>query len=199
MHPNYSLVTPPDSEPITSAQATKHVRVDSEADQDYIGGLIAVAREYVDGITGRVSMESAWRLSAATWQALFGPAQVDTISLHRTPLVSVESISYYANGETSLTVIDPADYIVVTGYEPGLIKITGDLPTLADRPDAIQIEFTAGYSTADLVPAIQKHAIKLLVDHLYDQRAPVAFASCQNLPFSLETFISNQKVGGWVA
>ena len=195
--PHYTLVTPPESEPVSLEQASDHLRVDSDDDVYYIEGLIAVAREYVDSVTGRVSGVSGWKLIAPTWMSLCG-SQVDTFSLFRTPLVSIEAIRYYAPGDGDRTVMSAADYIVVTAAEPGMIKITGDLPAVDDRPDAILIEFTAGYSTPALAPAVLKHAVKSLVAHLYEQRSPVAFASCQNLPFHLETFISNQKVGGHI-
>lgn len=162
----------------------------------YIDSLIPVARQYVDSVTGRVSITSGWLLSAPTWASLVGCGR--TLSVNRTPLVSVESISYYASGEDVLTVMDAADYRVITTREPGIIQITGSMPALEDRPDAIQIAFTAGYEFCDDVPAVHKHAIKMLVNHLYDNRLPVAFASCQELPFSLRTFIENQKVGGWI-
>jgi len=199
MRPHYTLVTPPEAEPVTLELASEHLRVDSDDDVAYIEGLLAVAREYVDSVTGRVCGESAWKLIAPTWCSLTGGYSVDTFSLYRTPLVSVESIKYYAPGSATLTTISSGDYLVIIGSEPGMVKITSALPAVDDRPDAIQIEFTAGYTTAELAPAVLKHAVKMLVAHLYEQRLPVAFASCESIPFTLDNFISNQKVGGWCA
>jgi len=70
--PHYTLVTPPETEPITIAQASEHLRVDSQDDITYIESLVSVAREYVDSVTGRVSMVSGWRLMAAEWSDLTG-------------------------------------------------------------------------------------------------------------------------------
>ncbi len=99
MHrPHYTLVTPPEAEPVTLELASEHLRVDSDDDVAYIEGLLAVAREYVDSVTGRVCGASAWKLIAPTWCSLTGGYSVDTFSLYRTPLVSVESIKYYAPG-----------------------------------------------------------------------------------------------------
>jgi len=198
MRPQYSLVTPPATEPITIDQASAHLRVDSSDDLDYIVDLIAVAREYVEDITGRVCGVSGWRLIAPSWPALVGDSCGSAFSLYRTPLVSVESISYYAPDTETLTVMDSGDYRVIIGAEPGMIQIVGSLPSVDSRPDAIQIEFTAGYADAGLVPAQLRHAVKMLVSHLYENRLPVAFASCQSIPFTLETLISNQKIGGWI-
>ncbi|GAA5124654.1 hypothetical protein JIN84_12955 [Luteolibacter yonseiensis] len=198
MRPQYTLVTPPTFEPITYDQAAEHLRVDSVDDQTYVQALIGVAREYVDSVTGRVSAVSGWRVIAPSWACLFGQYS-DTLSLFRTPLVSVSAVKYYAAGATTLSTLPAEEYLVITGAEPGMVKFTGSLPSVADRPDAVQIEFTAGYADEAAAPNLLKHAIKLLVGHLYENRLPVAFASCQNLPWSLQAIIENQKVGGWFA
>jgi len=198
MRSHYSLTLAPDTEPVNIDQASEHLRVDSSDDIALIESLISVAREYVDSVTGRVSSVSGWRLTASAWTDLIGTSQTDVFSLHRTPLVSVESISYYAPDAATLTVMDEADYRAITTSEPGAIQITGDLPDLDARPDAIQIEFTAGYSDPSLAPAVLRHAVKMVVAHLYENRLPVAFASCSEIPFSLSNLIQNQKVGGWI-
>ena len=196
MRPHYSITSQPETEPVTFSQMMAHSRVDSDDELDLLQSYISVAREYVDSVTGRVSVAHAWLLAAATWADLFESVSVDTARIYRAPLVSVESVSYYAEGNTVLTVMAPADYIVVTSYEPGLIKFLGTLPELADRPDAIQIEFTAGHTVA---PSVHTHAIKMMAAHLYDHRLPIAFASCNEIPFSLRTLIENQKIAGWSA
>lgn len=196
MRPQYTLTTPPAVEPVTYDEAAAHLRVDSADDQAYISALISVAREYVDSVTGRVSAVTGWRIIAPSWAALM-PCGVDFFPIHRTPLVSVESISYYAPDAVSPTVMDAADYRVITSSEPGLVQILADLPETDPRPDAIKIEFSAGHEESE-APAMLTHAIKILTGHLYDNRAPVAFASVQTLPWSLQAIIDNQKIGGWV-
>ena len=213
MRPQYSIVSQPISEPITYAQAADHLRVDSQADVNYITDLIPVAREYVDGLTGRVSAATTHKLTADSWQSLFeGPSPLgadfndpiygvmprngnqQVIPLWRTPLVSVSSVKYYANGDTVLTTMDTADYIVVTGSEPGRIQILDGLPALDDRIDAVQITFIAGNATPN---AVHRHAIKLMVAHLYETRTPIAFASAVEIPHTLKDLITNQKTGGF--
>lgn len=195
MRPHYTLALAPESEPITTDQASEHVRVDSADDVAYLGELIAVAREYADGITGRVSSESGWLVVAESWDSLGG----DTFPLFRTPLVSIESISYYAPDAATLTVMDPADYRAVTTTEPGMVQILAALPAVDTRPDAIQVAFAAGYADAASVPPILKHAVKMLVAHFYEQRVPVAFAPGTEIPYGLRVLLENQKIGGWCA
>jgi len=199
MRPQYSLTLAPDTEPVNIDQASEHLRVDSSDDIATIEELISVAREYVDSVTGRVSSVSGWRLIASAWSDLFDPSQTDVFSLYRTPLRSVESIRYYAPAATTLTVLSASNYRAITTMEPGAIQIHGDLPAVDTRPDAIQIEFTAGYSHPSLAPAVLRHAVKMLVAHLYENRLPVAFASCSEIPYTLQNLLENQKIAGWSA
>jgi hypothetical protein len=81
--------------------------------------------------------------------------------------------------------------------EPAAIqKIGNDWPALDDRPDAVQIEFTAGHTPDNPAPAGYLHAMKMLVAHLYEERKPVAFASCNEIPFTLQTLIEAQRIEG---
>ena len=198
MRPHYTLTVAPYTEPITLAQVTAHVRVDSTDDQEYIADLIAVGREYVDSLTGRVSVQCTWKVTAASWDALMEES-CDTAKLYRTPLVSVSSVKYYAPDAANLTTMPTTDYRVVTGYEPGVIQFIEDLPSVHERPDAIQITFVAGYEY-DQTPAILKHAVKMVVANLYENRVPVITGTiATELPQSLNNLIQNQRVGGWFA
>lgn len=200
MRPHYSLLTAPTTEPITLEEVSAHVRIDSTDDQDYLESLIAVSREYVDGVTGRVSMRSTWKVVADSWESLFGAWYSQQLAaLFRTPLVSVQSVKYYAPDAGSITTMDTAEYRVITTVEPGMVQIIDDLPDVDDRPDAIQIEFTAGYASAELAPPVLNHAVKMFAAHLYEQRVPVAFASSTEVPFGLRAMLDNQRVGGWSA
>lgn len=201
MRPQYSITTAPTSEPITLAQASDHLRVDSTEDQSYISDLISVAREYFDAVTGRSSAIATYVLTAETWEDLFNPTRRDNtifyngyvIPIYRTPLLSVASVKYYAPDATSLTTMSASGYRVVTGAEPGRIQLVDAPPSIDDRIDAIQITFTAG---ADTAPAMSKHAIRMLVANFYEQRAPISFAAASDIPYTLKSIIENQKIGG---
>ena len=201
MTPHYQLVAAPLSEPVSYDQVAEHVRVDSVEDMEYLSGLIAVAREYVESVTGRASVSGTWRVVAPSWAHLidrnwYAP---HSIPLYRSPLVSVSSVKYYANGSEAPTTVSSTAYRVITGTEPGIVQFLETPPTHEDRPDAVQIEFVAGYSDSDLTPAVLRHAIKLVAAHLYENRVPIAFAQSYEIPFTLKTLLENQKTGGWIA
>ena len=192
MRPQYSITVAPTSEPITLSQASDHLRVDSTDDQSYISDLISVAREYFDGVTGRSSAPTTYVLTAENWEDVFHGLSY-AIPIYRTPLVSVSSIKYYAASTGTLTTLDPSEYRVITGAEPGRVQLLNSPPAIFDRIDAIQITFIAGN---DCPHAMSRHGIKMLVANFYDQRVPIAFASATEIPYTLRAIIENQKIGG---
>lgn len=203
MRPHYSIHVQPTSEPISYDEAAEHLRVDSQADMEYISALIPVAREMVDAVTGRASMMATYKMVAPSWAILAQLKQLPIIGnldvpIYRTPLASISSVKYY-NDANVLTTMSSGDYFAVTITEPGRLVITGDLPGLFDRPDAIVVEFIAGHTTAGAVWAMHKHAIKMLVHHLYEERATVSPTDLKEIPWSLSAIINQIKVGGWCA
>ena len=208
MRPHYSVVTAAVSEPLTLDQATDHVRIDSNDDLAYLNSLVSVAREYVDGVTGKVSVQTTFKVVAPSWHALINgydealvipQRNIYSIPIFRAPLVSVSSVKYYPPSTETLTTVTSTDYRVITGTEIGYVQFKETPPEHEDRPDAVQIEFIAGYSAPCNVPPILAHAQKMLVAHLYENRLPAAFASVSEIPFTLKAMIENQKIGGWIA
>lgn len=197
MRPHYVQTVTPASEPITYDQACQHLRVDSSDDQAYIEALIPVARQHVEDLTGRCFISSTWQCTADSWHALTDGRCTDRFTLGRSPLLTVSSIKYYDSTTEQLTTMDAADYRVVTATEPGTVQIPDSFPSVMDRPDAIQITFTAGYPNANSIPAPHRHAVKLVVSHLYEQRVPIAFAQAYEIPHTLRALLENSKIGGW--
>lgn len=208
MHPHYSIVTSATSEPLTLDQATDHVRIDSTDDLAYLNSLVSVAREYIDSITGRVSVSTTFKVVAPSWHALINgydealiipQRNIYSIPVFRAPLVSVSSVKYYAPDSEDLTTVTSTDYRVIIGTEIGYVQFKETPPTHEDRPDAVQIEFVAGYSAPCNVPPILAHAQKMVVAHLYENRMPAAFSSVSEIPYTLKAMIENQKIGGWIS
>lgn len=211
MRPQYSIVSDVSTEPVSYADAAAHLRVDSTDDQAYVTALVSVAREYIDSVTNRNSANKTWKVTATEWGDLFADSERSPVSfidpkkglrgwtdspyvipLDRFPLVLVSSVKYYAPNAVSLTTMSASDYRVVTAAEPGLIQLLDSPPSVDDRVDAIEIEFVAGGTASE----VHKHAIKLMVANLYENRAPVSFASCEEIKFTLTDLINNLKTGG---
>jgi len=209
MRPHYSVVTSAQTEPLTLEQATEHVRIDSTDDLAYLNSLVSVAREYVDSVTGKVSVQTTFKVVAPSWHALINgydelihipQRNLYSIPIFRAPLVSVTSVKYYPPDTETLTTVSASDYRVITLTEIGFVQFKETPPEHEDRPDAVQIEFVAGYSDSSNTPAVLAHAQKMLVSHLYDMRAPIVNGSVSaEIPYSLKAMLENQKIGGWIS
>jgi len=185
-------------EPVTRDEAATHVRIDSPEDLEYLAALVSVAREYIEGITGRVAVLSDLLVVAPSWRSLLGRF-ADQIRIERAPLVSVTSVKYYAPDASSLTTMATGDYRVVTTTEPGIVQLIGDMPSVDDRPDAIQITFKAGSAKPCDSSPMLRHAIKMVTAHLYEQRVPIAFGQAYELPHTLNAILANLRISGFTA
>lgn len=191
---SYSLITPPAIEPVSVQEAAEFLRAGCAEDElALIAAIIATAREVVENFTGRALATSEWLVAFESWGD-------GLIKLERSPLASVQSVKYWPADDGAQVTLSGSDYLVITATTPGQIKITADLPALADRPDAVQVAFTAGATAAARIPATLRHAVRLLIAHLYELRQPLAVGNIVNeLPYSLRHLLESQRIGGWSA
>jgi uncharacterized phiE125 gp8 family phage protein len=201
--PSYKLITPSGIPPVTYDEAAEHLRVDSDDDEVYIGQLLAAAQEYVEGITGRATLSATYRLTAPDWDSITTERSgAHIITLDRAPLISVATVKHIIEGASTLTTMSSANYAVMTTFDPGGIFFasTYTFPTLnAERPDAVQIDFVAGYAAVESSSQLVRHAIKILVAHWYENRLPVAAVNLTPIPMTLRDIIHNQRMGGMFA
>lgn len=182
-------------EPVTAEEAMAYLRVDNVDEKADIEALITVARGMVENFTGRALMTQTWKLTIDDWPG-------DTIELARSPLASVTSVKYYPASGAAQATLSAATYHALTGPTPGqiVLKDGETWPDLAVRPDAVEVIFVAGSTTAEAVPAILRHAVLFAIAHLYENRTPVNIGNIVNeLPFSLKHMLESYRVGGWVA
>tara|TARA_R100000458_G_scaffold58935_1_gene68114 strand:+ start:578 stop:1159 length:582 start_codon:yes stop_codon:yes gene_type:complete len=163
-------VTGATTEPITLGEAKAHLRVLTDDDDQLIRGYIKAATAYCEQ-----AVPGSRSLVRQTWDWKKHDFLADSFDLPRPPLQSVTHIKYYAtNTSTGLTTLSSTAYLVHKPDRlPGTIELhpnKGAWPTVADRADAVQIRFVAGYTT---IPEQAKHAIKLLVAHYYEDRSAI--------------------------
>jgi uncharacterized phiE125 gp8 family phage protein len=168
-----------------------------------IDTFITAAREYVEASTNRALIEQTWRLDMEDFDddASEADARANIITLDHAPLANVTSIQYYPADGGALVTLDANEYRVVVGSEPGRIQAsaTGSgWPSLAERPDAVQIEFVAGYgTTAASVPALLRLGVTALAAHFYEQRLPVNVGNIVNpMPHQLDAILAKYRVRG---
>lgn len=197
---HYTLTTQPAREPITAQEAADFLRLGCSPDElAALTGFVSAAREAVENFTGRALMVSGWKLVAEDWTGGDITWIGDVMTIDRSPLVAVSAVKYYAGGETSLTTLSDSEYLVITGTTPGRVQLKIDPPALADRADAVQIDFMAGAADPGAIPPTMLHAVRLLAGHLYENRGTQGSADPTNWPAGLVHLLTSQRIGGFVA
>lgn len=158
-----TTVTPPAAEPVSTADAKSHLRVDISDDDTLIDAMVEECREQAEDFLGRALVTQTLSLQ------LDGFPQV--IQVPRPPLQSVSSITYIDSDGATQT-LDSSKYRVDTKSEPGRITPAfGEVwPSTRFVTGAVTVQFVAGYGAAADVPKRFKRAILLAVGHLYENR-----------------------------
>tara|TARA_Y100001963_G_scaffold88510_1_gene122293 strand:- start:1593 stop:2168 length:576 start_codon:yes stop_codon:yes gene_type:complete len=184
-----TLSSGPGVEPLTTAEAKSHLRVDTSDDDTLIDSLILASRHFVENYTGRQLIQATWVLKRKGF--------VNELYLPRSPLSSVSSIQYVDEDGATQT-LAASVYTVDADSNPGRVVIAygQDWPNLRDQINNVTITFVAGYGTAVTdVPEPIRQAIRLLVAHYYETREPyIIGTSASPVPFAVESLLWQYKV-----
>lgn len=183
---NLEVITPPPFEPVTLDEVYLHLRLDPDGsprehiDDPILRTYIAASRQWVEEETRRSLVQQTLRLTGDG----FGPVcgGLGGFRLLRPPVIRVLGVSYF-DGENLRQDLDPTDYYLSNLRWP-MLRLPGSFtpPTLYRRPDALQIDYVAGYApdgsppetqedfVASIPPAL-KSAVLLGVQLLYDNLA----------------------------
>jgi uncharacterized phiE125 gp8 family phage protein len=174
---------------LTTAEAKKHLKVDTTADDDYIDNLISAATESAQIFTNRYFINSTIIQYGDTWS--------DIATLFKSPVSSVDEITYY-DSDNSLETLATSVYLTDVNHQPARIglKPNQSFPSLADRISAVIVEYTVGYgSSAANVPEGIKESVLLTVGNLYENRQEVVVGRiATELPKSAQYLLEQFKV-----
>lgn len=186
------LVTAPVAEPIPTAAAKTHLRVDSTDDDEYIDSLVKASRRWVEQTYGLALVTQTWDGS------LDGFPSGDTIVIPKRPLVSVTSVTYYDDDLSTSTVFSSTKYQVDTAKRPPRIVIKNGESWPSDSlrlSSGVVVRFVAGFGAASTVPEDIEHAIKLLVGQLYTHREPeITGATVAKLGFTIDNLLADHRL-----
>lgn len=182
----YKVKTPPESEPVSVAEAKMHLRVSHDDEDALIGRLIEAAREWCEAYQCLCYISQ-------TLEAYIDRVVPATILLPRRPVQSVVSITYIDKTEQTQTLdaeayrVDAISGIVRPSYGTSW-------PDVLPVSQAMTIEYIAGYGDASVVPRSVKQAILLLVGHLYENRESEVIGTITSpLKFSVEALLSHNR------
>jgi uncharacterized phiE125 gp8 family phage protein len=203
-------VTEPTKPLFTVDQLKNVLRVSSsQSDDEYmLQAYLDAAVEWIEGVGGISVMKQQWQLNLDHFPMQYA-YMIDRslrrdylgfpIKLPRGPLYNVDSIKYYDN-TGSLVTLDPTGYQVDKNSRPPAIypPFGGFFPTARFVPNAVQILYTTGMGikasdgsdSPDSVKNTVKQAVRFLVAHWNENREPVPVnLSLQKMPYALETML----------
>jgi len=191
------IVTEPAAEPVTTAEAKSHLRVDISTDDTLIGSLITAARQMTEQITRRTLITQTWELTEDDWPG------GDTIVIPLPPLQSISSIKYTDDDGVEAT-FGTANYVVDTMSEPGRVRLTSGASWPSDtlqELNGVTIRFVAGYGTAgSAVPQAMRQAMLMLLGHWYENREAVLLSGAipKEIPFAVDALLWPYRIFRWV-
>lgn len=190
MDKNLSLVIAPASEPISTAEAKTHIRVEHSADDTLIGNIITISRQAAELYTGRAFITQTWNMfldhwpleHKTPWWNGVRDLPVDyytsntSIEMPLAPLQSITHIKTYDDAD-SATTFASSNYFVsaYSGMDAKKGRITlrdgSTWPTYTRNADGIEIQFVAGYGSSSTdVPMQIRQAILEEIAFRYENR-----------------------------
>lgn len=158
---------------LTVAECKQFLHIDHADEDATIEIFRDAAVSYVDGLTGilgRALINQTWRVNLDGWPTC-------EIRLPFAPISAITTIKYWDGATPSVQqTVTASDYVLLEDHLSPYVKFISSFSgaTLAERADAIEILFVAGYGAdGTSVPAAIKAAVLLMLGNLYEHREDV--------------------------
>tara|TARA_Y100000310_G_C20633412_1_gene789877 strand:- start:887 stop:1462 length:576 start_codon:yes stop_codon:yes gene_type:complete len=183
------LVTAPSVEPISTAEAKSHARIEGTAEDTLIGELIVAARQYCEDVQRRAYVTQ-------TWDLILDDFPPDGF---RIPLPPLQSVSYvrYTDSDGTVATASTSVYLTDLNNEPGRIslKYSQVWPTVILQPmNGVTIRFVAGEGdSGGSVNEIHRSAVKVMTAHLYENREVLSETTFSEIPLGLKALLGARR------
>lgn len=189
----YTRTAPPIALAVTLDDAKRHLRIDFDVEDMYIRALVETAVEWLEVSVGRTLITTNWKVVGQSWPCY------RLIELKFAPLQSITSVKYY-DADDVLQTLDANKYRIVLDdfIQGGLELKAGETwPALANRYDAVQIEYVAGYGDLPSdIPNAARQCVLLLVAHWYLNREAIVVGTItKEVEFSVASLTRTLKTG----
>ncbi len=181
----------PTIEPITLDEAKAHLFITHNDDDAYIGTLITVARQACEEKTDLSLISQTHTGYAGEFSRI--------MELRKSPVQTISTVKYY-DLENVLQTVAATDYMLSPAGARSAVVFAENysFPRIYARPDAIRIEYIAGFgSAAGSVPAPIKQAMLLLIGSYYAQRESISAGQMAIVPQAVEMLLSLYKNFDW--
>lgn len=168
------MTSGPAVEPVPLAEAKAHLRVADTIEDVLISSLVLTARVTIEQLANVAMITQAWTLVIDRW-----PDEA-TVDIPLRPLQAISAVRV-KNASGAGIAIPATSYLVdLVSKPPRLIWNNAVRPVPGVPINGIEIDLSAGFgATGASVPAPLKHAILVLVAHLYENRDIVELGSPQ--------------------
>lgn len=173
----------------TTAEAKDFLKVDTTADDTLIDNLIKAATQSCEIYTNRYFLNTLLTQYSDNWNEFY--------KLYKSPVVSITHVKYYDTTDT-LQTLASSNYILDNISQPARIglSVTGNLPSLADRINAVEVKYTVGYgTTSSEVPEGIRQAVLITIGNWYENRQSVITGrTATELPLSSQYLLKQYKI-----
>lgn len=181
--------TAPSAEPVSVAEVKTHLRITVDDEDSYLDTLIPAARQHTEEYLSRALITQTWALYLDRFAWPY-------VELPRPPLQSVGSVKYVDDDGITQTVA-ASEYTVDTDSEPGRVfeSYDGEWPSHRTVEKAVTITYDAGYgANASDVPQTIRHAILLLVGHMYENREASSPLTIKTVPMAYDSLLAPYRI-----
>lgn len=204
-----ALVTASTFEPISlqRAKANCHVADGDKSHDDFLIGAIKEARDYIEKSLGCVLCQSTWRQTLDEfpngtsgtreeyrYRVLRRPLPIE---LDVWPVQSVTSVTYSDTLTTTTTISsDLLSQPIGTGKYSLRLKGYQSWPSSAYTPNAVSIQFVAGFASRNDIPPVLVRAMLMLISHWFENReATVVGSVSSEVAFGVNSLIEMVRPG----
>ncbi len=159
---SYKIIERASSSVVSLTDARDHLRVIGNDEDKLIRDKIRAAISFVENASGHVLTPCTYRMNVDKF--------TDLIEIDRKPISEITSITYTDSSGNEQT-LAAADYSIDKSSQPArLVAAPGkSFPLTNEMPGNVVINFTAGYASTEIPPALRE-AVLLVLAHLYDNR-----------------------------
>ena len=182
------LIEPPSEDVISLEQARRNIAADDDEHDETLVDLIQQARNYCEEQTDVC-------LLTATWEMTFDkfPCGAAAIELPRWPAQSIASVTYVDSVGDEQTIDAGELKLRIDDLGRGRLARVGwaNWPITLDTPDAVRIQFKAGWQTPEQVPPVWTRAQLMLVAWWFEQREAGVFGQAAKAPIGVDDLLAN--------
>lgn len=193
----WTELAPPPAPAVSLTELKDHLRLTANDEDGLVAFYAAAAAQLFEAKTRRRLVQRPFR-----WEQPDFPGAGDGlgVELPVAPVQAAGLVVQYVDAAGTLTTWGASNYLLdAVRLLPRIVPKPG-VPWPAvdlDRPDGVQVTFTAGYGpTYQSVPEGMRWAVMLLAAHMFSTRTPVASATTTDVPKTLGYAVDAYKIWG---